>query len=178
MLHTSLQYSRVPLNTTLEAVAVKISSSKQYTICSLYLSPNTNINKEEVRDLIRQLPHPFLLMGDFNAKHSAWDFENATDARGRMIQSLIMEESLGLLNQGRPTHYHVQSNSLSAIDLCLLSVDILGDIQMEVDEDLHGSDHFPMYLIRTACSPQHQTPRWLINKANWELFSRGDTVHN
>ena len=171
MLHSSLQYSRVPLNTTLEAVAVKILSNKQYTICSLYLSPNANIDKEEVRDLIQQLPRPFLLMGDFNAKHSAWDFDNPTDTRGRMIQSLIMEESLGLLNQGRPTHHHVQSNSLSAIDLCLSSVDIIGDFQMETDEDLHGSDHFPMYLIRMEFSPQQQTPRWLINKANWELFS-------
>ena len=69
MLHSSLQYSRVPLNTTLEAVAVKILSNKQYTICSLYLSRNANIDKEEVRDLIHQLLRPFLLMGDFNAKH-------------------------------------------------------------------------------------------------------------
>ena len=58
-----------------------------------------------------------------------------------------------------------------AIDLCLSSVDIIGDFQMEVDEDLHGSNHFPMYLIRSEFSPQHQTPRWLINKANWEVFS-------
>ena len=171
LLHASLQYSRFRLNTTLEAVAVTVYSDRQYTICSLYLSPNANINKEEIRDLIRQLPRPFLLMGDFNAKYPLWDLTNPADARGRMIQALMVEESLGLLNQGSPTHYHVQTNSLSAIDLCFSSVGILSDFQLEMDEDLHGSDHFPMYLTRTQYSPQHQVPRWQINKANWELYS-------
>ena len=79
-IHASLQYSRLRLNTTLEAVAVAVHADRQYTICSLYLSPNTNITKEEVRDLVHQLPRPYLLMGDFNAKHPAWDLENPTDA--------------------------------------------------------------------------------------------------
>ena len=171
ILHASLQYSRIRLDTILEAVAVTVTLDRQYTICSLYLSPNANINKEEVRDLIHQLPRPYLLMGDFNAKHPAWDLENPPDARGRMIQSLMVEESIGLLNQGRPTHHYVQTNSLSAIDLCLSSVGILGDFQLEMEEDLHGSDHFPMLLTKANYSPQHHVPRWLINKANWEHFS-------
>ena len=39
LIHTTLQYTRVRLYTTLEAVAVTINSSKQYTLCSIYLSP-------------------------------------------------------------------------------------------------------------------------------------------
>ena len=171
IIQAPLQYSRLRLDTTLEAVAITVHLERQYTICSLYLSPNVNITKEEVRDLIHQLPRPYLLMGDFNAKHPAWDLENQTDARGRMVQSLIVEESLGLLNEGRPTHYHIQANTLSAIDLCLSSADILGDFQLEMEEDLHGSDHFPMYLTQAEYLPQHQAPRWLIDKANWELFT-------
>lgn len=171
MLHSSLQYSRLQINTTLEAVAVTVHSDRQYTICSLYLSPNANINKEEVRDLIRQLPRPYLLMGDFNAKHSAWDFENPIDNRGRTVQSLLDEESVGLLNQGRPTHYHIQTNSFSAIDLCLCSMGIMGDFQLHVEGDLHGSDHYPMFLMRAEYSPQHHVPRWLVDKANWDQFS-------
>ena len=45
ILHSALQYSRIRLNTTLEAVAVTVYSEKQYTVCSLYLSPNFNVNK-------------------------------------------------------------------------------------------------------------------------------------
>ena len=47
-IHATLQYNRVPLHTTLEAAAVTINSTKRYTICSVYLSPNANIDMEEL----------------------------------------------------------------------------------------------------------------------------------
>ena len=111
LLHGSLQY------TTLEAVAVKVHTGRELTICSVYLSPNCDIPKDEIRTVIRQLPRPFLLLGDFNAKHPLWDLSNPTDQRGGRIESLIVEESLALLNEGAPTHLHIQTNSLSTIDL-------------------------------------------------------------
>ena len=98
LIHATPQYNRVPLHTTLEAVAVTINSTKRYTICSVYLSPNANIDMEELKSLICQLPRPFLLLGDFNAKHPAWDFENSADPRGRAVQSLLVEESVGMFN--------------------------------------------------------------------------------
>ena len=76
-----------------------------------------------------------------------------------------------MFNQGRPTHYHIQTNTLSAIDLCLCSVRELRDFQLEVDEDLHGSDHFPIYLTSAEYIPQHRVPRWIIDKANWDQFT-------
>ena len=78
---------------------------------------------------------------------------------------------MGMFNQGRPTHYHIQTNPLSAIDLCICSVGELRDFQLEVDEDLHGSDHFPIYLTGAEYIPQHQVPRWIIDKANWDQFT-------
>ena len=81
LIHAMLQYNCVPLHTTLEAASVTINSTKRYTICSVYLTPNANIDMEELKSLIRQLSRPFLLLGDFNAKHPAWDFENSADPR-------------------------------------------------------------------------------------------------
>ena len=125
--------------------------------------PKCQHDMEELKSLIRQLPRPFLLLGDFNAKHPAWDFENSADPRGRAVQSLLVEESVGMFNQGRPTHHHIQTNTLSAIDLCLCSVGELWAFQLEVDEDLHRSDHFPIYLTSAEYIPQH--------KANWDQFT-------
>ena len=153
LIHATLQYNRVPLHTTLEAAVVTINSTKRYTICSVYLSPNANIDMEELKSLIRELPRPFLLLGDFNAKHRAWDFENSADPRGRVVQSLLVEESVGMFNQGRLTHNHIQTNTLSAVDLCLCSVGEHQDFQLEVDEDLHGSDHFPICLTGAEYIP-------------------------
>ena len=107
LIHATLQYNCVPLHTTLEAAAVTINSTKRYTICSMYLSPNANIDMEELKSLTCQLPWPFLLLGYFNAKYPAWDFENSADPRGRAVQSILVEESVGMFNQGRPTHYHI-----------------------------------------------------------------------
>ena len=83
-----------------------------------------------------------------------------------------------MFNQGRPTQYQIQTNTLSAIHLCLCSVGELQDFQLEVDEDLHGSDHFPIYLTHfpiyltgAEYIPQHQVPRWIIGKANWDQFT-------
>ena len=94
VLHSSLQYSRLHLNTTLEVVAATVRVQKKYSICSIYLSPNTRINKGEIRDIIHQLPRPFILLGDFNGKHPLWDPHNTSDHRGRDIENLILEDSL------------------------------------------------------------------------------------
>ena len=40
-----------------------------------------------------------------------------------------------------------------------------------MDEDLHGSDHFPIYLTGAEYIPQHQVPRWITDKANWDQFT-------
>ena len=60
MIHGTLQYTRLRLNTTLEAVAVTVHSGKRYTVCSIYLSPNRSIDKNELRSIIHQLPRSFL----------------------------------------------------------------------------------------------------------------------
>ena len=91
MLHSALQYSRINLRTTLEVVAVTIHNGKEFTIGSIYLSPNVNVPKEDLRTVIQQLPRPFLLLGDYNAKHPSWDLINPVDLRGKLIENLLME---------------------------------------------------------------------------------------
>ena len=80
-------------------------------------------------------------------------------------------KSLALLNDGCPTHLHVQTNSYSTTDLSLCSIDALGHFTTKTDTGLHGSDHFPLYLSAVEYLPQHSYPRWIIKRANWEEFS-------
>ena len=169
--HATLQYTRIRLLTNLEAVAIRINSGKHYTICSIYLSPSVNIRKAEIQDLIKQLPRPFLILGDFNAKHPLWDSFNADDARGRDVASLLTHEALDLLGQGGATHYHIQTNKFSTIDLSLCSTEAARDFEQEIESDLHGSDHFPIHISSTAYMPQHHTPRWIQRKADWQRYS-------
>ena len=63
----ALQHVVVDLNTTLQAVAVKVLLDKYITICSLYLPPDLHFSLDDLQSLVDQLPLPFLFLGDFNA---------------------------------------------------------------------------------------------------------------
>ena len=62
-------YYRLNLSTPLQALAIRTQLHKQYTVCNIYISPNEVISPDSVAQLINQLPHPFLLLGDFNGRH-------------------------------------------------------------------------------------------------------------
>ena len=64
--------SECTLNTSLQAKAVTISTSKTITICSLYLPPSENLNIVLLSRLIDQLPAPFVICGDFNGHSITW----------------------------------------------------------------------------------------------------------
>ena len=68
----------VTLNTTLQAVAVKVTVHKTINLCSVYLPPRNHFtfNPENLQDLIDQLPSPFILMGEFNGHHTLWGCED------------------------------------------------------------------------------------------------------
>ena len=169
--HSSIAYDQVPINSNLQIIAIKIHLKRTYTICTIYL-PHLPISYNDIENIIDQLPRPFLLLGDFNAKSPIWGHPNtATDARGDIIERIILNKNVSILNNGAPTHYHVQTNSYSSIDLAICSSDILLDYQFNTIEDLHGSDHFPILLSPTEPEPPRDLPeRFNINKADWNSF--------
>lgn len=62
---TGIKLKNVQMNSNLEAVAVEVNIPRKMTICSIYLSPNQQINTNELENLINSLPKPFILSGDF-----------------------------------------------------------------------------------------------------------------
>ena len=73
------------LNTTLQAVAVRIHITRLITVCSIYLPPHDVISREELDELAEQLPVPYMFLGDFNS-HSSWWGSNNTNSRGRQVE--------------------------------------------------------------------------------------------
>ena len=72
LIRNDIAHSHLTLNTPLEAVAIQIKLGRVYTICSLYLSPNSELSNNHLTDLYNQLPKPFLLLGDVNCRHHFW----------------------------------------------------------------------------------------------------------
>ena len=86
----ALQYTRMGLCTTLEAVEVRVHSDMEITICLVYLSPNVNVTKDEIFTIIQQLLYPFLFLGDFSAMHQLWD-KIPVDQGGNLIENFIVK---------------------------------------------------------------------------------------
>ena len=68
LLRKSIPHSAISLNTTLQAVACRISTPKPITLCSIYLPPPSKWSQADLASIILQLPAPILLFGDFNAQ--------------------------------------------------------------------------------------------------------------
>ncbi|GFQ96658.1 putative tick transposon [Trichonephila clavata] len=156
---------------SLQAVAVQVSIFSTVTICNVYLPPNTPLNFRELKELIDQLPSPFLLLGDFNAHHLLWGCQDV-NSRGKVVEKLLAELYLTLLNDGSNTYFHSPTQSFSVIDLSICSPSLLLDLTWSVLGNPLGSDHFPVvisYATPIACATLRQ-PRWKFDQADWETF--------
>ena len=80
LVSTSSEHETIPLNTHLEAIAIKITSNynQKITLCNLYAPDSTDLNLINIENLIKQLPRPFILLGDFNSRNTLWG-SNFTD---------------------------------------------------------------------------------------------------
>ena len=173
LVRNTVFHKHIPLRTPLQATAVRIYLDKVYTICSLYL-PHTDVSKADVAALLDQLPRPFLLLGDMNARSPLWDpeYTSASNRRGVLFEELLTDLDISLLNNGSFTHYHVQTNTYSIIDLSLCSSEALLSFHHSVDPSLHGSDHYPIHLKLLTTSPSRfcRPERFCFKKAKWGLY--------
>lgn len=155
---------QISLNTNLQAVAVSLMIGKRVNICSLYLPPSENIPRQEIENLIKQLPKPFLLLGDFNAHSRLW-FDRRDCARGKVIQKIIEDRDIFLLDQDKTTHISRAHQTTSHIDLSVVSLDIIEDFDWEADDYFRTSDHAPIYITSRREEEYSYEQRWIMKKA-------------
>ena len=97
-------------------MAVRIHLRWTYTVYSLYLAPGVPIARDDLVELLRQLPEPFLLIGDFNIRFPSWG-DKVASPNAAILLSATSDFSLCCLNFGLPTHYHSFTDSFSCIEL-------------------------------------------------------------
>lgn len=162
-------HSTVQLTTDLQAVAIRLSLDKTITLCSIYIPPNSIIDKAKLKNLTDQLPSPFILMGDFNAHNPLWG-SKSHNIKGKIIEDFVSQEGLCIFNDGSNTYLHPGNGSYSAIDITICDPSLLLDYSWRVHDDLCGSDHFPIVLEHLFTSAQQRVPRLKLDKADWSLF--------
>ena len=169
LINRKIPHKIINLNTDLEAQAVRIHLSKTYTIVNLYISPQVPASEQQINNIISQITHPFIIVGDFNARSPIWG-DSTDNPQGRTIESLLMNSNVSLLNTGSPTHYHIQTNTESCIDLSLCSPESLLDFSWTATDDSLRSDHYPIYIDEITPSQSNHNERYNFQKADWSLF--------
>lgn len=169
--HKTLPYTKIALQTNLEAVAIRISLDRLLTVCSLYISPSCTVTQTDIHNLIAQLPVPFILQGDLNAHNPLWG-SSKRDARGKLLEDTLLQSTC-LLNKKQYTYVNAANASFSCLDLTFCSPLIFQCLQWGVNQNPYGSDHFPTYVkylvpINTLTVRE---PRWKLEKADWTKYT-------
>lgn len=163
----------IPLTTNIEAVAVSIKIPNKVNICNIYIPPNYDLQANELKDLIEQIPTPRIIVGDFNAHNPSWGSKES-NRKGRVVETTMNDLNINILNDGSNTRFNSFSGEFSAIDISFCEPTLSLSLEWEVLPQLYGSDHFPI-LIRNETvdkMTQRSTPmKWKIDSANWTLFS-------
>ena len=143
------------LQTQLHAAAARVILSRPYSVCSLYLPPIEAVSHEYLEDLIKQLQSPFILVGDFNIRHSKWK-NTSTSPNANIVINLITKYNLVCMNSGAPTHYYQASQSFTHIDISLCSNTISQSlIWSRLD------DHYPIIIAEMGIDSSLNSPfRW------------------
>ncbi|GBN24737.1 putative RNA-directed DNA polymerase from transposon X-element, partial [Araneus ventricosus] len=169
---TSCQIPSKPilLNTQLQAVAIQIQLNS-LTVCYLYLPPRVHIEKRHLDALIRQLPSPFFLLGDFNGHNTLWGSTD-TNPRGCQIETLVEDHGLCLLNDNSYTHFHQASQTFHTIDLAICSPSLVPYWKFSTCTNLFNSDHFPIVLtyVKNDFPFPKRPVKYIFGKADWPLF--------
>ena len=106
MARRDLIQDEIPLNTNLQAVAIRVTLyGKALSIVSLYLPPGTPRNSlyQDLVSLFAQIPAPILCAGDMNAHNPLWG-GCSRNRRGEIIERLLNEKDLFLFNSTKHTY--------------------------------------------------------------------------
>ena len=97
----------------------------------------------DLETLIKQLPTPFILSGDFNSHNRLWDCDK-TDKAGKTVENFLIKNNINLLD-GKG-HTFVRGSSRSHIDLTLISPEIHQNLRWNLHSDTCFSDHVPVII--------------------------------
>lgn len=160
----------IVLNTNFQAIAVSIHFPIKICVCNIYIPPHQLFTKQELLDLIKQLPKPMILCGDFNAHNELWG-SGRKNRNGSIIESAMDYLDLNIFNNSfSPTHFSSFNGSFSFIDLTITSPELQYQYNWKTHTDLCSSDHFPIILTSLQKILTSKRPKWLIDKADWHLY--------
>ena len=107
-------------------------------------NPGNNINLNAWNYYINQLDNFSAMVGNFNAHHPLWSYNNKRNPTGEAIFQLVSSSNMCLLTPPRlVTYVDFARGTKSTLDLCLVSSNIITNSYVTTGPDL-DSDHLPI----------------------------------
>ena len=172
-----LQISLSNHNRDFNIVAAKVMD---ITFVSLYIPhPNSSLIPD-LEAILTSLPHPMIIMGDFNAHHLAWGC-HFCDSFAPLLLDIFDNIDTCIINDGSPTRRVPPSqNPQSAVDLTICSSNLASLLFWKTLPLTYGSDHFPIIITnpRSVCPIPLSQPlfKYRLQGAKWSEFAQ--TVDN
>ena len=176
--------------TTSYCTCVRVDSEIPFVLCSVYLSPNSELQSDSnqqlnirpsLEDELNTLQNiidfysdlAIIITGDFNGWHPSWGSES-TNRRGDMINDFINNNLYILLNDGQtPTREY--QNHISYVDLTFVNQAAMKYAQNWTVEDIETmSDHKLITFEVTSqrdLLPQSLTRKYRTKNISWEKFN-------
>lgn len=146
---------------------IKITEiNKQFNIFALYRPPDKSLSQTEWNVLFGNKflnEGRTLFLGDFNAHHCAWNCE-ITNSNGSDMFNSLEKYQLLVLNFNTTTHIDVSRNKKSNLDLVITDNQMAGLVNLSVNDEPYGSDHFPINL-------EISTTRYIYHKKSFRIRS-------
>lgn len=166
-----IQFGNIPFN-KLDFCALKLIKSDIKIIC-VYKAPKVNMSSIEWQNIFTQVDSKnTIICGDFNGHHVGWGSQR-NDAEGVKLHDVIEDFNMIVLNDGRPTKMTRPLEDPSAIDLSVVSHNLVRKAVWDVLPELLGSDHFVIKIeLDVPVIKKNKIPylKWKESTADWERF--------
>ncbi|KAF4532733.1 hypothetical protein B566_EDAN011925 [Ephemera danica] len=148
----------------------------------LVIPPNTVVQSSTLQRLLTFLhitnnsTNNIIMGGDLNAHHQAWGSLRSTP-KGQNIVQFIENNDLACLNSGKFTRLGSPNQSNSAIDITIVSANLILSSLWDSHEDSMGSDHLPI-ITKLQLTNNHPSQfnfnpqgKRIFKKADWQSYT-------
>ena len=161
-------------NTAIEMCGLRITGANPpFNLLACYRPPGETLSIEQWNQVINNINinDKCILVGDFNAQNITWNCDK-NDTNGNNLLDAIQNFNIFLHNSDSISH--IDKTSKSNIDLIFSTPNIADQIDIKINAETCGSDHFPIFIYYNSEKSLYRKKTFHLHskRTNWML------VHN
>jgi len=83
----NIDSENIPIISDLEAIATLVKFQKPLSICNIYIPDIKIFTKQHLKNIIKQLPKPLVILGDFNSRNTSWRCNSTVHREAKWLKN-------------------------------------------------------------------------------------------